>query len=38
MRTPVDAGYVIIGSPDEVARQSLEVALNLNVGNLTLLL
>ena len=38
MRTLVDAGYVIIGSPDEVAQQLREVAVNLNVGNLMLLL
>ncbi len=34
----VDNGYVIIGSPDEVAEQLREVAVNLNVGNLMLLL
>jgi alkanesulfonate monooxygenase SsuD/methylene tetrahydromethanopterin reductase-like flavin-dependent oxidoreductase (luciferase family) len=34
----VDNGYVIIGSPDEVAEQLREVATNLNVGNLMLLL
>jgi alkanesulfonate monooxygenase SsuD/methylene tetrahydromethanopterin reductase-like flavin-dependent oxidoreductase (luciferase family) len=34
----VDLGYVIIGSPDEVAEQLREVAVNLNVGNLMLLL
>ena len=38
METLVDAGYVIIGSPDEVAEQLREVATNLNVGNLMLLL
>jgi alkanesulfonate monooxygenase SsuD/methylene tetrahydromethanopterin reductase-like flavin-dependent oxidoreductase (luciferase family) len=38
MQTLVDAGYVIIGSPDEVAQQLREVAVNLNVGNLMLLL
>jgi len=31
-------GYVIIGSPDEVAEQLREVALSLNVGQLMLLL
>ena len=31
-------GYVIIGSPDEVAEQLREVALELNVGQLMLLL
>ena len=34
----VDKGYVIIGSPDEVAAQLKEVANNLNVGHLMLLL
>ena len=34
----VDQGYVIIGSPDEVVEQLREVATNLNVGNLMLLL
>jgi alkanesulfonate monooxygenase SsuD/methylene tetrahydromethanopterin reductase-like flavin-dependent oxidoreductase (luciferase family) len=34
----VDKGYVIIGSPDEVADQLREVAINLNVGHLMLLL
>ncbi len=34
----VDKGYVIIGSPDEVAAQLREVATNLNVGHLMLLL
>ena len=34
----VDLGYVIIGSPDEVVEQLREVAVNLNVGNLMLLL
>ena len=34
----VDKGYVIIGSPDEVATQLREVATNLNVGHLMLLL
>jgi alkanesulfonate monooxygenase SsuD/methylene tetrahydromethanopterin reductase-like flavin-dependent oxidoreductase (luciferase family) len=34
----VDRGYVIIGSPDEVAEQIREVARNLNVGHLMLLL
>ena len=34
----VDKGYVIIGSPDEVAAQLKEVASNLNVGHLMLLL
>ena len=34
----VDQGYVIVGSPDEVAEQLREVANNLNVGHLMLLL
>jgi alkanesulfonate monooxygenase SsuD/methylene tetrahydromethanopterin reductase-like flavin-dependent oxidoreductase (luciferase family) len=34
----VDKGYVIIGSPDQVAAQLKEVAVNLNVGHLMLLL
>ena len=34
----VDRGYVIIGSPDEVAERLREVARELNVGHLMLLL
>jgi alkanesulfonate monooxygenase SsuD/methylene tetrahydromethanopterin reductase-like flavin-dependent oxidoreductase (luciferase family) len=34
----VERGYVIIGSPDEVAAQLREVAKNLNVGHLKMLL
>jgi hypothetical protein len=34
----VDKGYVIIGSPDEIAAQLKEVARSLNVGHLMLLL
>ncbi len=34
----VDRGYVVIGSPDEVAEQLREVATTLNVGHLMLLL
>jgi alkanesulfonate monooxygenase SsuD/methylene tetrahydromethanopterin reductase-like flavin-dependent oxidoreductase (luciferase family) len=34
----VTKGYVIVGSPDEVAEQLREVAVNLNVGQLMLLL
>jgi alkanesulfonate monooxygenase SsuD/methylene tetrahydromethanopterin reductase-like flavin-dependent oxidoreductase (luciferase family) len=34
----VDKGYVIIGSPDEVAAQLRQVAKDLNVGHLMLLL
>jgi len=33
----VEKGYVIIGSPNEVAAQLKEVAINLNVGHLMLL-
>jgi alkanesulfonate monooxygenase SsuD/methylene tetrahydromethanopterin reductase-like flavin-dependent oxidoreductase (luciferase family) len=34
----VDQGYVIVGSPDEVAEKLRGVATNLNVGHLMLLL
>ena len=34
----VEKSYVIIGSPDEVAAQLREVATNLNVGHLMLLM
>ena len=34
----IDQGYVIIGSPDEVAEQLRHVATDLNVGHLMLLL
>jgi alkanesulfonate monooxygenase SsuD/methylene tetrahydromethanopterin reductase-like flavin-dependent oxidoreductase (luciferase family) len=34
----VDQGYVIVGSPDEVAERLRRVALDLNVGQLMLLL
>ena len=34
----VDRGYVLIGSPDEVAEQLREVATTLNVGHFMLLL
>jgi alkanesulfonate monooxygenase SsuD/methylene tetrahydromethanopterin reductase-like flavin-dependent oxidoreductase (luciferase family) len=34
----VDKGYVIVGSPDDVVEQLREVAVNLNVGHLMLLL
>ena len=34
----VDQGYVIVGSPDEVAEQLRQVATELNVGQLMLLL
>src|SRR5437660_5032185 len=38
MNDIVERGYVIVGSPDEVAEQLREVALDLNVGHLMLLL
>jgi alkanesulfonate monooxygenase SsuD/methylene tetrahydromethanopterin reductase-like flavin-dependent oxidoreductase (luciferase family) len=38
MQGIVDNGYVIVGSPDEVAEQLREVATSLNVGHLMLLL
>ena len=38
MEAIVENGYVIIGSPDEVAEQLREVATQLNVGHLMLLL
>ena len=38
MRDLVDAGYLVIGSPDEVAEQIDELATNLHVGNLMLLM
>jgi hypothetical protein len=38
MEDIVERGYVIVGSPDEVAEQLREVAVNLNVGHLMLLL
>jgi alkanesulfonate monooxygenase SsuD/methylene tetrahydromethanopterin reductase-like flavin-dependent oxidoreductase (luciferase family) len=38
MEDIVERGYVIIGSPDEVAAQLREVATDLNVGHLMLLL
>ena len=34
----VDAGYIIIGSPSQVTEQIVELAENLNVGNLMLLM
>ncbi len=34
----VSKGYVIVGSPDEVAQQLREVAVSLNIGQLMLLL
>ncbi|MSO77476.1 MAG: LLM class flavin-dependent oxidoreductase [Alphaproteobacteria bacterium] len=38
MRDIVDAGYVIVGTPDEVAERLREVAKTLNVGHLMYLL
>ncbi len=38
MNDIVERGYVIVGSPDEVAEQLREVARDLNVGHLMLLL
>ncbi|HVH75134.1 MAG TPA: hypothetical protein VM755_09465, partial [Stellaceae bacterium] len=38
MEAIVDKGYVIIGSPDEVAAQLRTVATDLNVGHLMLLM
>ena len=38
MEDIVERGYVIIGSPDEVIQQLTEVATDLNVGHLMLLL
>jgi alkanesulfonate monooxygenase SsuD/methylene tetrahydromethanopterin reductase-like flavin-dependent oxidoreductase (luciferase family) len=38
MKDIVDQGYVIVGSPDEVVAQLTEVATELNVGHLMLLL
>ena len=37
-RKIVEKGYVIIGNPDEVAEQLREVAVNLNVGQMMLLM
>jgi alkanesulfonate monooxygenase SsuD/methylene tetrahydromethanopterin reductase-like flavin-dependent oxidoreductase (luciferase family) len=34
----VDKGYMVVGSPDEVAEQLREMATSLNVGNLMVLL
>jgi alkanesulfonate monooxygenase SsuD/methylene tetrahydromethanopterin reductase-like flavin-dependent oxidoreductase (luciferase family) len=38
MKDLVEAGYLVIGSPDEVVEQIDELATNLHVGNLMLLL
>jgi alkanesulfonate monooxygenase SsuD/methylene tetrahydromethanopterin reductase-like flavin-dependent oxidoreductase (luciferase family) len=38
MKELVDSGYLVIGTPDEVAEQIDELSTNLHVGNLMLLL
>ena len=38
MKDLVDAGYILIGTPKEVTEQIVELAENLNVGNLMLLM
>src|SRR6201999_367064 len=38
MKDLVDAGYIVIGSPKDVIEQMIELAENLNVGNLMLLM
>jgi hypothetical protein len=38
MKDIVEQGYVIVGSPEEVVEQLTEVATELNVGQLMLLL
>jgi alkanesulfonate monooxygenase SsuD/methylene tetrahydromethanopterin reductase-like flavin-dependent oxidoreductase (luciferase family) len=38
MKDLVDAGYLVIGSPTEVVEQFIDLADNLNVGNLMLLM
>jgi alkanesulfonate monooxygenase SsuD/methylene tetrahydromethanopterin reductase-like flavin-dependent oxidoreductase (luciferase family) len=38
MQDLVDAGYILIGTPKQVTEQIVELAENLNVGNLMLLL
>jgi hypothetical protein len=38
MEAIVDKGYVIVGSPDEVVEQLTQVATDLNVGHLMMLL
>ena len=38
MKSIVDNGYVIIGSPDEVVEQLRELATSLNVGQLMLMM
>jgi hypothetical protein len=38
MQGIVDNGYLVIGSPDEVAEQLRELAITLNVGQLMLMM
>jgi len=38
MKELVDAGYIVIGSPSQVTEQIVDLAENLNVGNLMLLM
>jgi len=38
MKELVDSGYLVIGTPDEVVEQIDELANNLHVGNLMLLM
>ena len=38
MKSIVDNGYVIVGSPDEVVEQLRELATTLNIGQLMLLM
>jgi alkanesulfonate monooxygenase SsuD/methylene tetrahydromethanopterin reductase-like flavin-dependent oxidoreductase (luciferase family) len=38
MKELVDAGYILIGTPSQVTEQIVELAENLNVGNLILLM
>jgi alkanesulfonate monooxygenase SsuD/methylene tetrahydromethanopterin reductase-like flavin-dependent oxidoreductase (luciferase family) len=38
MKELVEAGYIVIGSPDEVVEQIDELSTNLHVGNLMLLM
>ena len=38
MKELVDAGYIVIGSPKDVTEQLIELAENLHVGNLMLLM
>ncbi len=38
MKDLVDAGYIVIGTPSQVTEQIIDLAENLNVGNLMLLM